>query len=378
MTTTTLSQTVSIQHKELVDTFSQVISIVPSKGVKDILECVKVEVSNSTFSVTATDLEVAIRSHAQVENSTSNFSFVVHAKTLWQIIKNCESESVEFRTGDEMVQIRCGFGRFELPTRPVEEFPDTTAFDGDGHIHEVAAGVLRTLIRRTAFAADRKEIAGRFALNGVLWEAEGKAIRLVATDTKRLAVCEGPVKVEMPGSRLIPAKTIALLERNLPDNDDELVRITMRANETCFQTDRMAIHTSLVEGKFPPHDKIIEQARKSATVRIPLPVEGFLTAVRQAAVVTDEESKRVDLKFQAGRVTLKARGAETGSSEVELALPDYDGPAVSVAFNPAYLIEYLRALEGEPTVTLELADKEKPVLFRCGESYTYVVMPLAG
>jgi DNA polymerase-3 subunit beta len=100
--------------------------------------------------------------------------------------------------------------------------------------------------------------------------------------------------------------------------------------------------------------------------------------VRQAKIMTDDESKRVDMTFAAGKVTMTARGAATGSSEVVLPLPDYDGPEVQIAFDPEYLVEFLRALEGETTVTLEMSDGGKPALFRCGDGYMYLVMPLAG
>jgi DNA polymerase-3 subunit beta len=63
---------------------------------------------------------------------------------------------------------------------------------------------------------------------------------------------------------------------------------------------------------------------------------------------------------------------------VELPLPEYDGPETEIAFDPSYLIEFLRALEGEPTVTLEMTDGTKPALFKCGDGYVYLVMPLAG
>src|SRR5207249_11984409 len=84
------------------------------------------------------------------------------------------------------------------------------------------------------------------------------------------------------------------------------------------------------------------------------------------------------MTFEAGKVTMQARGAETGSSEVELPLEDYAGPEVKIAFDPQYLIEFLRAVEGEPTVTLEMSDGTKPALLRCGDGYLYLVMPLAG
>ena len=94
----------------------------------------------------------------------------------------------------------------------MDEFPDIPTFDDGGRYHEITAGVLRTMIRRTAFAADKKDSASRFALKGVLWEAEGKNARLVATDTKRLALCEGPATRPRPGrqaskaTHLVPAE----------------------------------------------------------------------------------------------------------------------------------------------------------------------------
>jgi len=204
----------------------------------------------------------------------------------------------------------------------------------------------------------------------------------VATDSKRLAVCEGNATLHGPaettkGSHLVPAKTMTLLERNLID-DGELVRVALRPNEAMFQTERAMIYTRLVEGRYPPYRDILSQTRKQANVKITLPVESFLARVRQAAIMTDDESKRVDMTFEPGKVTMQARGADTGSSVVELPLPEYAGPEVEIAFDPQYLVEFLRALEGEPTVVLEMTDGSKPALFQCGDGYKYLVMPLAG
>jgi DNA polymerase-3 subunit beta len=94
--------------------------------------------------------------------------------------------------------------------------------------------------------------------------------------------------------------------------------------------------------------------------------------------MTDEESMRVDMTFDTGKVTMQARGAKTGSSEVSLTLPEYEGAKTEIAFDPQYLIEFLRALEEEPTVILEMSTGTRAALFKCGEQYSYLVMPLTG
>jgi DNA polymerase-3 subunit beta len=195
-------------------------------------------------------------------------------------------------------------------------------------------------------------------------------------------VCEGPASVHGPTDtvkavHLVPLKAVGLLERNLVD-DNELVRVGLRTNDALFQTERAMIYTSLVQGKFPPYRDIIAKTRKEATQKISLPVVEFLSRVRQSAIMTDEESMRVDMTFEPGQVTMKARGAKTGSSEVSLALPEYDGPPTEIAFDPQYLIEFLRALEDEPTVVLEMSTGSRAALFKCGDLYSYLVMPLTG
>jgi len=138
------------------------------------------------------------------------------------------------------------------------------------------------------------------------------------------------------------------------------------------------IYTSLVQGKFPPYREIIGKTRKESKQKVPLPAESFFSRVRQAAIMTDDESQRVDMTFEPGKITMQARGANTGSSEVNMDLPDYDGPTVEIAFDPQYLIEFLRSLEGEPTVTLEMSTGTRAALFTCGAEYSYLVMPLTG
>ncbi len=298
------------------------------------------------------------------------------------ILRESSESEISIDAGKDAVVAKAGGGRFEMLKLDVEEFPDIPAFDAGGHYHEVSAGSLRTLIKRTAFAADKKDTTAKFALSGVLWETDANKVRLVATDTKRLAIGEGPATIagtpdDVKAVHLIPLKTIHLLERSLTD-DNELVRVALRTNDALFQTERAMIYTSLVQGKFPPYRDIVSKTRKDATQTIPLPVAAFLSRVRQAAIMTDEESKRVDLTFAPGQLTLEARGANTGSSRVALELPEYSGPEWKIAFDPQFLIEFLRALDSEPTAILEASSGNRAALFRCGEDYLYLVMPLVG
>lgn len=351
---------------------------VAARTTKPILSNVKATAEGDKLTLVAYDTEVGIRYDLRGIHIGRGGSAILPIAHLSQILREHTEPDIALDANNEGTDVRIGTSHYRMASYPVDEFPDVPTLDAAGRYHEINAGLLRTMIKRTAFAADKKE-STRFALSGVLWEAEGKQAKLVATDSKRLAVCTGDATMfgepeTTKGSHLVPAKAITLLERNLTD-DGELVRVALRPNEAMFQTERWMIYTRLVEGRYPPYKDIIP---KKTAVKLPLPSAMFLSKVRQAAIMTDDESKRVDLTFEKGKLTLKARGAESGSSEVEMPLEGFDGSAVSIAFDPQFLIEFLRAIDGEPTIMLEMTDGQKPAMFKVGESYLYLVMPLAG
>ncbi len=384
---------------------------VAARTTKPILSNVKVVVGddpNTTDGMTlmATDLEVGIRYELRGVRVGRAGAAVIPASRLVSILRESSDADLTLTAGPESTTVKLSAGRFELPTANPDEFPEIPGFpDGEAGYHEVTAGTLRTMIKRTAFAVEKRE-STRFAVTGVLWEVDdggpagdgepnpvfqGKC-RLVATDTRRLALAEGPATVSegakvgdgVKQTHLIPIKAINLLERNLTD-DSELVRVVLRPNEALFQTERALIHTRLVEGRFPPYRNIIPggwgksgATGKAPLVRLPIGVSAFLGCVRQAAIMADDDSRRVDFHFADGQVTLSARGAETGSGEVVMPLADYAGPEIDIAFEPSYLTDMLRAIDGEPTAVLEMTDGQKPAVFRVGDGYLYLVMPLAG
>jgi DNA polymerase-3 subunit beta len=198
----------------------------------------------------------------------------------------------------------------------------------------------------------------------------------VATDGRRLAVVNGAAAClnghDTKGTTpVVPTKAMNLLERNLQD-PNEVVRITIRPNQVLFKTERAVISSLLVEGRYPAYREVFP---KKQTVKIPLTAGPFHAAVRQSAIMTDEESKRVKFSFTKKNLTLQAQGVETGRSKVEIPL-DYDGKPIDINFDPKFLTDMLRVLEPDAALTLELVDGNSPALFRCGDNYSYIVMPL--
>ena len=343
-----------------------------------ILANIKAVTRDDALTLMATDSEIGIRYELRGVKVQRAGAAILSVTKLISILRGSSEPEITIDAGEETTSIKLSSSKYELPAGVPDEFPDIQEFDSSARYHEIKAGVLRTMIRRTVFAAEKRENT-RYAVTGILWEAEKGRARLVATDTKRLAMTDGPADIHggedaKPQSHLIPLKAIQLLERNLSD-DGELIRVSLNTNDARFQTERAMIYTKLVEGRFPPYQQFIP---KKMAVKLTLPAAEFFARIRQAAITTDDESKRVDFHFEPGKLTLQARGPETGSSEVEMALPGYDGPEIEIAFDPAYLTEMLRATDGEPTLLLEMTEARDRAIFRIGEHYLYLVVPMVG
>lgn len=362
------------RREELLSAFQLASVAVPARDVKPVLRNVKVIAEDERCTLLATDLELGICLEVPGLAVEEPGAMLLPAHRLLAILRESPDETLVFETTGQSCLVRGDRSEFELGGEDPAEFPDVPMFSANAS-HEVSAGVLRELIRRTSFAAAVD--SNRFAFTGVLCELDGLVARLVATDGRRLAVAEGEASAHEGHStkgkvHILPTKALHLLERNLQD-PDERIRVSLSANEALFQTTRATISTRLVEGRFPPYRDVFP---KKPAVKVTLPVAAFHAAVRQAAVMTDQESRKVVLGFAKGKLTLRAQGSDVGRSRIEMPL-DYDGKPLEIAFNPQLLTDMLRALHGIEAVDLALTDVSSPVLFRCGQNYSYIVMPLA-
>ncbi|HEV3204233.1 MAG TPA: DNA polymerase III subunit beta [Gemmataceae bacterium] len=360
-------------HREGLLAAVQIASVaVAAKDVKPILKNLKAIAQTDHCTLMATDLELGIRLEVRGVKVDEAGEAILPASRTLAILRESADEELLLEASTERCRVQGQYNEFEMPSDDPVNFPDVPAF-AEEKFHELKAETLREMIRRTIFAAAVEN--PRYAVTGILWELEGDLARLVATDGRRLAVDQGPAKGhgghDTKGQTpVVPTKAMALLERNLTD-PNESVRVSLRPNEVLFKTDRAMIYSRLVEGRYPAYREVFP---KKTTTKFPLSVGPFLSAIRQAAIMTDEESKKVTFTFSKKKLTLQASGAETGRSKVEMPL-EYDGKAFEIRFDPHYLTDMLRILDPGTSLTLELVDGNSPALFRIGD-YSYVVMPL--
>jgi DNA polymerase-3 subunit beta len=364
-----------ICHREAFLSACQLASTaVPSKDVKAVLRNIKAHADEMRCNLFATDLELGLRLDVGGVEVIKPGKALLPAEKIIAILREAREDQLEIESTSDGLTIKGKKLRFELPYEDPEQFPDVPEF-GEDMWHEIRAGDLREMIRRTVFSCATE--SARYTMTGVLWELESEEARLIATDGRRLALAQGPAKsigghTTGTNGPVVPSKTLGVLDRNLTD-DDEIVKIKVGTNEIFFRTDCSVLYSRLIEGRYPDYRAILP---KTAAIKLTVSAGGLLSGVRQASIMSDDETKRLNFHLESGQITFEAQAALGGKSKIEMAV-DYDGEEISTSFNPQFLIDMLKAMPPEAELQMELSSPGKPVLFRAGSSYIYLVMPMS-
>ena len=360
---------VIVNRNALLEILNVASGIAASRTTKDVLKCVRLTTVKDALVIGATDLEVGLRGEVRQIEVKKTGDVLVPAAKLMQITRESVDETLTIEGDDQTAHIRGADSHFEIYGRHPKDFPPVPELDGTPDV-EVEAEVLGGLIERTVFAVAKENT--RYAINGVLWEKHGKKLMLVATDGRRLAQAVGSVtKSAGEDTRMIvPARTMHTLQRIVSGAEGK-VAVQFSTNQLVVQCGPYVLSSALVEGHFPQYEEVIPG---DSDKRVELNTEEFHSAVRRAALLTNEQSKGIRLGFEEGKLVLSSRAPEQGEATISMAV-EYSGPSLAIGFNPAFLADSLRVV-GTPAVQMELKDANRPGVLKAGQEFLYVIMPV--
>lgn len=344
-------------------------AVAATRTPKPILQCLRLTATKEVLTLEGTDLEVSIRfTLPQVEVKEAGAA-LVPADRLAAIVRDSPDETLTLEVIEGACHIRGADSHFQIYGQDPKEFPPVPRFEGEPDF-TVKTAVLRELIEKTRYAAARENT--RYAINGVLWERRAKKLHLVSTDGRRLAQAIGPLDkaAGAEAAVIVPLKAVGIIDRLLHD-PDEVVQVKVEPNQLLLSTARALLGSALVEGHFPKYDEVIP---RDCDKRVTLAPDELLSAVRRAALLTNEESKGIRLGFTADALCLTGRSPERGEAEIHMKV-SYDGEPIEIGFNPNFLMDALKVV-GTAEVTLELKDPIKPGLLKAGGNFLYVIMPV--
>jgi len=336
----------TITRQNLHNGLAAVSASIPSKTTLPVLSNILFEAREDGVWMSGTDLDVAVRVRVPADVSEAG-SLTAPGKKLQEITRELPDEPVDVSTRGDQIELKCGRSHFKFNGLPAEEFPSLAeiGFD-DGWT--VRGKDLHDLIHHTAFAVSTEE--SRPILNGVLWELRDGEMRMVATNGHRLARMGIPAgSTDAPSADfIVPPAALQHVQR-LFRSEDEL-RVARSGNHLGFQAESTEVFTRLIEGTYPSYDQVIPRDNdKVASVQ----KKALESAVRRMAVVASDQTHRIRLRFESGRMHLNVLTPDLGEGHDELEI-GYAGEELEIGFNANYLLEVLRYM---PTDEVKIAFK---------------------
>jgi DNA polymerase-3 subunit beta len=374
--TTTMEITVS--KAELLRELSATQGVVERKTTIPILSNYLFEAGADRLSLTATDLDLSLRTSCNAKVKKEG-SCTIPARKLHDYVKLLPDADITIKLlENHWVSIRCGRSNTKMVGMARSNFPSLPVFPTAGVV-KIPAQVLRGMIARTSFAIANEE--SRYTLNGALMVLKPESITMVATDGHRLAHVERSnekfegVSGEM--KTLVPKKAMDEL-RSLVDSagsDVETIEFAKDESTLFFRIGPRLLTSRQLTGQFPNYEAVLP---KDNSKSILLHGDDLGSAIARVAQFADERSRAVRLKLENGELKLSASSTETGESEDSIET-DYNGETLTIGFNAQYITDFLKAA-GAGDVRLELKDSQSAGQLRPAESedykYRYIVMPM--
>ena len=349
-----------------------VAGIVERRHTLPILANVLIRKTGAQLQLTTSDLEIQIRTTAELGGDDGDFTTTVGARKLIDVLRSMPNDqTVSLESSQNKLILKGGKSRFTLQTLPAEDFPLVQEAASFGPVFSVPQKVLKELLNQVSFAMAVHDI--RYYLNGILFVAEGKQLSLVATDGHRLAFSSATLDVEVPKQEVIlPRKTVLEMQRLLSDKEGA-IEMQFAGNQAKFSFEGMEFVTKLVEGKFPDYNRVIPKNHKNIITlgRAPL-----LASLQRTAILTSEKFKGVRLNIEPGTLRVASNNAEQEEAVDELDI-DYGGDSIEIGFNVTYLIDALNNMS-QDMVKIELSDSNSSALLTIPDNaaFKYVVMPM--
>ena len=357
---------------KVLSVFQSVSGIVERRHTLPILANVMIRKTGSALQFTTSDLEIQIRTTAELDGDAGNFTTTVGARKLIDILRTMPADqTVSLESSQNKLILKGGKSKFTLQTLPAEDFPLVQEAANFGPVFSVPQKTLKELLGQVSFSMAVHDI--RYYLNGILFVAEGKQLSLVATDGHRLAFASATLDVEVPKQEVIlPRKTVLEMQRLLSDTEGA-IEMQFASNQAKFSFGGMEFVTKLVEGKFPDYNRVIPKNHKNGIV---LGRQPLLASLQRTAILTSDKFKGVRLNIDPGTLRVASNNAEQEEAVDELDI-DYSGDSIEIGFNVTYLIDVLTNME-QDMVKVELSDSNSSALITIPDnhSFKYVVMPM--
>ena len=363
---------ITVSQSALMRALTVVSKGIAAQATLPVLAGVYIRASEGTIELQTTNLNISIR-HAIPANVEEEGAVVVSGKTLANVVKNLPDAAVSIAGGPTGVEVSCAQSHFRLVALDAIDFPEFPTFDLQQQV-ELPSALLSNMVDKV-YKVTSKDTS-RPILAGVLITVEDNTIRLVATDSYRLAVCDASSEtssVEGSFEAIVPGTTFHDV-LGLPSMTDT-VAIGLTESQIVFSFGSTTYVSRRIEGNFPNFRQLLPQ---SCNTTVRLDGAQLAQALRRVSVIAlSNPSVRFDVDADAGLLKLSASSPDQGEA-AELLGVAVEGSSLSIALNYHYVLDCVNAAAQDSGLTLELLSSMQPAIFKSYASinYLYLLMPV--
>src|SRR5438270_3557359 len=365
---------ISVSKQDLLKELTATQGVVERKTTIPILSNFLFEAAGDRLSITATDLDLSLRTSCSAKVKKEG-ACTIPARKLYDYVKLLPDTDIAIKLlENHWVNIRAGRSNTKMVGMARSNFPSLPAFPSAG-ITKIPVAVLRTLISKTIFAISNEE--SRYTLNGALMVLKPESITMVATDGHRLAHIETVEKFPNVGEMktLVPKKAMAELHLLLQNSDEDVLEFAKDESTLFFRIGHRLLTSRQLTGQFPNYEAVLP---KDNTRVVTVRCDDFNAAIQRVAQFADERSGAIRLRLEKNELKISSSSTEAGESEDAIDTA-YTAEPLTIGFNSAYLLDFLKAADSQE-VRLELKDSQSAGQLRPDDNeqytYRYIVMPM--
>ncbi|MGD8907776.1 MAG: DNA polymerase III subunit beta [Chromatiales bacterium] len=358
-------------RENLLEPLQKIAAVVERRQTLPILANILINAGSNGIQMTATDLEVELKTKASA-NCEGEVDFTVPAKKILDITKALpEGAIINIEINGDKAKLQSGRSRFSLSVLPAQDYPVIEPTPSNIAL-TVNEGLFKRLIEKTQFAMAQQDV--RYYLNGMLLELANGDIRTVATDGHRLALSQSNdvVSKEINIQVILPRKAVIELGRLLSDRDEE-IKIELSNSYIKIMLENSVFTSKLIDGRFPEYQRVMPSGSDK---EVEANKGNLRQSLNRASILSNEKYRGIRFSLQPNLLQLQAHNPEQEEAEEELEV-QYQGDELNIGFNVGYLIDAISVIE-EDEVIIELKDTNSSALMygKGNDESKYVIMPM--
>ena len=361
------------EKNEIVEALQMGASIAERRQTIPILANLRIVARDGKVEITATDLEIQIKTLTEVKKIVEEGEITVSARKMSELCRSLpDNEALEFDLNNGKLTVSSKNFHADFATISALDFPELESKEETNSL-SISSSALQRLLNKTAFCMASQDV--RYYLNGLLVEYKGGEVNAVATDGHRLALATSPLDktITIDGERqILPRKAVLELSKILRQENED-IKITFGNSSLSIQDENLDFSTKLIDGKFPDYEKVLPSGEPNS---LEVSKESLQSALSRASVLSNEKYRGVRFALDKNTLKLTANNPEKESAE-ELLDVNYNGNPMEIGFNIGYLLDVLGTIETD-NVELNFYGEESSCLIRepGNQAEVYVIMPM--